>query len=181
MSQTKAQLIDDLVQPIKGALGSASAPAFSFTSDPNTGIFSPGADTLSICEGGVETMRFASDGSMSSVVPGGTTLYPASMCRAWVNFNGTGTVAIRASNNVSSITDNGVGDYTVNFATEMPDANYAPCLSHATSYGVTSQVMATGSAFNPTLQSTTSLRVTHDTTAGTGRLDVAAFYVAIFR
>jgi hypothetical protein len=35
-------------------------------------------------------------------------------CRAWVNFNGTGTVAIRASGNVSSITDNGVGDYTVN-------------------------------------------------------------------
>jgi hypothetical protein len=46
-------------------------------------------------------------------------------CRAWVNFNGTGTVAIRASGNVSSITDNGVGTYTVNFTTAMPDANYA--------------------------------------------------------
>jgi hypothetical protein len=46
-------------------------------------------------------------------------------CRAWVNFNGTGTVAIRASGNVSSITDNGVGDYTVNFTTAMPDANFA--------------------------------------------------------
>ena len=46
-------------------------------------------------------------------------------CRAWVNFNGTGTVAIRASGNVSSITDNGAGDYTVNFTTAMPDANYA--------------------------------------------------------
>lgn len=45
--------------------------------------------------------------------------------RAWVNFNGTGTVAIRASGNVSSITDNGIGDYTVNFTTAMPDANYA--------------------------------------------------------
>jgi hypothetical protein len=45
-------------------------------------------------------------------------------CRAWVNFNGTGTVAIRASGNVSSITDNGTGDYTVNFTTAMPDANY---------------------------------------------------------
>jgi hypothetical protein len=45
-------------------------------------------------------------------------------CRAWVNFNGTGTVAIRASGNVSSITDNGTGDYTVNFTTSMPDANY---------------------------------------------------------
>ena len=46
-------------------------------------------------------------------------------CRAWVNFNGTGTVAIRASGNVSSITDNGTGDYTVNFTTAMPDANFA--------------------------------------------------------
>jgi len=47
------------------------------------------------------------------------------MCRAWVNFNGTGTVAIRASGNVSSITDNGTGDYTVNFTTAMPDVNYS--------------------------------------------------------
>jgi hypothetical protein len=47
------------------------------------------------------------------------------MARAWVNFNGTGTVAIRASVNVSSITDNGTGQYTVNFTTAMPDANYS--------------------------------------------------------
>ena len=46
-------------------------------------------------------------------------------CRAWVNFNGIGTVAIRASGNVSSITDNGGGDYTANFTTAMEDANYA--------------------------------------------------------
>lgn len=50
---------------------------------------------------------------------------PIFACRAWVNFNGTGTVAIRASGNVSSITDNGVGDYTINFTTAMPDANYS--------------------------------------------------------
>jgi uncharacterized protein (AIM24 family) len=46
-------------------------------------------------------------------------------CRAWVNFNGTGTVAIRGSGNVTSITDNGTGDYTVNFTAAMPDANYS--------------------------------------------------------
>ena len=46
------------------------------------------------------------------------------LCRAWVNFNGTGTVAIRAAYNVTSITDNGVGNYTVNFTNAMPDANY---------------------------------------------------------
>lgn len=44
---------------------------------------------------------------------------------AWVNFNGTGTVAIRSSYNVSSITDNGTGDYTINFTTALSDANYS--------------------------------------------------------
>ena len=47
------------------------------------------------------------------------------LCKAWVNFNGTGTVAIRVAFNVSSITDNGVGNYTVNFTTAMPDGDYA--------------------------------------------------------
>ena len=46
-------------------------------------------------------------------------------CRAWVNFDGNGVVAIRLSGNVSSITDNGTGDYTVNFTTAMPDVNYS--------------------------------------------------------
>lgn len=57
-----------------------------------------------------------------ATVSGTAPIYP---CRAWVNFNGTGTVAIRASGNVSSISDNGAGDYTVNFTTAMSDANYA--------------------------------------------------------
>jgi hypothetical protein len=50
---------------------------------------------------------------------------PIYACRAWVNFNGTGTVAIRASGNVSSITDIGTGYYTVNFITAMEDVNYS--------------------------------------------------------
>ena len=45
--------------------------------------------------------------------------------RAWVNFDGTGTVAIRDGGNVSSITDNGTGNYTINFTNNMPDVNYA--------------------------------------------------------
>jgi hypothetical protein len=47
------------------------------------------------------------------------------LAQAWVNFNGTGTVAIRASFNVTSITDNGTGLYTVNFTTAFADANYS--------------------------------------------------------
>ena len=50
---------------------------------------------------------------------------PLYMARAWVNFNGTGTVAILASGNVSSITDLGVGYYRINFTTAMPSANYS--------------------------------------------------------
>ena len=60
---------------------------------------------------------------------GANTSTPAEIssgrAKAWVNFNGTGTVAIRASYNVSSITDNGVGSYTVNFTTALVDANHA--------------------------------------------------------
>jgi hypothetical protein len=59
----------------------------------------------------------------------GVEVYTA---KAWVNFNGTGTVAIRASGNVSSITDNGTGNYTVNFTTAMTDANY--CLTGSGQY-----------------------------------------------
>lgn len=50
---------------------------------------------------------------------------PIYACRAWVNFDGTGSVAKRASGNVESITDNNTGDYTVNFTTNMPDVNYS--------------------------------------------------------
>ena len=65
------------------------------------------------------------------------TTEQSQLCRAWVNFNGTGTVAIRASYNVSSITDNGTGDYTVNFTTALADANYSVVANHsALSLGV---------------------------------------------
>jgi hypothetical protein len=61
----------------------------------------------------------------ASLDGGQNTAAPIYAARAWVNFNGTGTVAIRASGNVSSITDNGVGLYTVNFTTATSDANYS--------------------------------------------------------
>ena len=60
-------------------------------------------------------------------------------CKAWVNFNGTGTVAIRASGNVSSITDNGTGLYTVNFTTAMPDINYSAVASSRRNTGASGE------------------------------------------
>ena len=97
---------------------------------------------------------------------------PIYACRAWVNFNGTGTVAIRASGNVSSITDNGAGDYTVNFTTAMPDANYS-CLV-TSDYG-------SGNLFNVTAPSTTAARVQGYVTTTGAAIDRAWMMVAIFR
>ncbi len=74
-------------------------------------------------------------------------------CRAWVNFNGTGTVAIRASGNVSSITDGGAGSYIVNFATAMPDTDYAVC----TRAKGTSNIVEGGGSFST--YSTTSVQI----------------------
>lgn len=105
-------------------LGSVSAPSVTFTGDTNTGIYSSGADAVDITTGGTQRGQFDSSGNFK-FNSGYGSVATAYGCRAWVNFNGTGTVAIRASGNVSSITDNGTGNYTVNFTTAMPDANYA--------------------------------------------------------
>jgi hypothetical protein len=107
---------------ISGVDGSAGTPSIQGT-DTNTGVFYPAADTVAIATSGTEQLRVDSTGNLR-FNSGYGSVATAYGCRAWVNFNGTGTVAIRASGNVSSITDNGVGDYTVNFTTSMTDANY---------------------------------------------------------
>jgi hypothetical protein len=71
----------------------------------------------------------------SSVLATPTGSAPSYLCRAWVNFNGTGTPAIRASGNVSSLTDNGVGDYNINYTTSMPDGKYSVAGSSTSSGG----------------------------------------------
>lgn len=88
---------------------------------------------------------------------GGTASVPSDTvingtAKAWVNFNGTGTVAIRGSFNVGSITDNGTGDYTVNFTTAMPDVNYSTAAT--SNYNAGSNASTLGSGY-----STTSVRI----------------------
>lgn len=102
--------------------------------------------------------------------------------KAWVNFNGTGTVAIRASFNVSSITDNGVGDYTVNFTNALTDANYA-VIGHA---NWVDDTHANGlvSAQQSSTKTTGAVRVcvSNSTVAwGSGKSDVSQVSVAVFR
>jgi hypothetical protein len=101
------------------------------------------------------------------------------LCKAWVNFNGTSTVAIRASYNVSSITDNGTGDYTVNFTSALADANYGWTTSNYPGASLTDFAVIAMSPWtsNPT---SSALRLGFKTTGGTS-LDPAYYCVAIFR
>ena len=98
------------------------------------------------------------------------------LAKAWVNFNGTGTVAIRAAGNVSSITDNGVGDYTVNFTSALADANYSAVITT----GDTANLIYGALAVVASPQTTTAARF--QTRNGITPLADAAFVnVAIFR
>ena len=99
-------------------------------------------------------------------------------CRAWVNFNGTGTVAIRDSGNVLSITDNGVGLYTVNFTTAMPDANYAVNVSGRRSTAGNNTCI--GGIPLAGTYSTTAVQV-QTTGTSDARLDADIACVSIFR
>jgi hypothetical protein len=105
----------------------------------------------------------------------GTTI--GTLCRAWVNFNGTGTVAIRASFNVSSITDNGTGDYTINFTNAMPDANYGYVTGSTEFSGATGNNDVV--SYDPSTILTTSIRV-RSRQAATA-LDMPVVCVSIFR
>lgn len=110
-------------------------------------------------------------------------------CRAWVNFNGTGTVAIRASGNVSSITDNGTGTYTVNFTNAMPDANYAMIVtcepSTVPSVGATYYTVVGGNNANAFTRTTTTseLKTAYVSTVGGASTlwDSQGTHVAFFR
>jgi len=86
-------------------------------------IYMEGSGPLTLWTGGSQRMRIDSSGNLK-FNSGYGSVATAYGCRAWVNFDGTGTVAIRASGNVSSITDNAVGDYTVNFTNAFVDSNY---------------------------------------------------------
>jgi hypothetical protein len=98
----------------------------------------PSSGTLTNCTfptlnqnttGSAATVTGNATGSTFGFNSGYGSVATAYGCRAWVNFNGTNTVSIRASGNVTSITDNGTGDYTVNITTAMPNANYSAVFS----------------------------------------------------
>jgi hypothetical protein len=104
----------------------ATSAGVVFNAARKYSIYSSASSTLVFYDETGAAVRAAIDSSGNFQFNSGYgSVATAFGCRAWVNFNGSGTVAIRASGNVTSITDNNVGDYTVNFTTAMPDANYS--------------------------------------------------------
>jgi hypothetical protein len=110
-------------------------------------------------------------------------------CRAWVNFNGTtvtnpaSMTGVRGSFNVSSILDNGTGDYTINFTTAMPDANYSPVFgAQADQISTTNNGNVYGeiARFSNALQ-TSSARLCWGVGGSSSRYDPTMATVAIFR
>ena len=159
---------------IAGVDGSASTPAVQGT-DTNTGIYFPAADRIAFAEGGVQVGEF--DSSANFMFNSGYgSVATAYGCRAWVNFNGTGTVAIRASGNVSSITDNGTGLYTVNFTNAMPDANYCVALGGDNIAGISNSILNTAGTY-----STSSINLIITSGGGATLYDENFVNVAIFR
>jgi hypothetical protein len=102
-------------------------------------------------------------------------------CRAWVNFDGTtntgGFCTIRGSGNVTSVADNGTGNYTVNFTTAMPDANY--CINATGTHDSGSYVAAAYIA-NDTPPTTSAVRIDCLNTSNTVT-DISFAQVSIFR
>jgi hypothetical protein len=101
--------------------------------------------------------------------------------RAWVNFNGTGPVAIRASYNVSSITDNGTGDYTVNFTNALVDANYSSVITSATIPAAPTGTLVCNTSDNTTARTSSALRMTTRYGNNDVLYDSPVVSVAIFR
>jgi hypothetical protein len=155
----------------------------SVTATNNFTIYQPsspdGTVRIGVGNSGATTADVASLSSSGnfSFNSGYGSVATAYACRAWVNFNGTGTVAIRASGNVSSITDNDTGDYTVNFTTSMPDTNYCFAFG-AQDVGSTGLPTLSGNINAGPTVSTFRIRVDRGANA-TG--DIATCCVSIFR
>ena len=132
-------------------------------------------------------MAVTIDGSAGVTTNAGGSVNPSTnidginySCRAWVNFNGTSTVAIRGSGNVTSITDNGTGDYTINFTTAMTDANYSTVGttgSPAAAHGIVTFFAGTGTA-----TTTSTIRFSTVTANGSStQFDYVNVCLAVFR
>jgi hypothetical protein len=154
---------------------SGAGSLFALDSTGSTAIYRATSGTAGAIAALINVIQ--TDGSTFQFNSGYGNIANAYGCRAWVNFNGTGTVAIRASGNVSSITDNGTGDYTVNFTTAMPDANFASQFTQGNTDGTSPPGNL---SFGLRSVSTTTCRVNLRDSAG-NQTDMPSINVSIFR
>jgi hypothetical protein len=160
--------------------GAGVAPSWAAVS---AGTAAAGTLTGSTLASGVTASSLTSVGTLTSLSVSGDASFNSGYgssavaygCRAWVNFNGTGTVAIRGSANVSSITDNGTGDYTVNFTNAMPDANYSAVYGSGEG-AIQSGVRTASSSGNTTTTTRLSIR-----NLSNSLVDAEVVCVSIFR
>lgn len=161
------------------------------TATNNFTIYQPSTPdgTLRIGVGNADSPTEVAQFTSAGMVSGATSLTTASgsapsySARAWVNFNGTGTVAIRASGNVSSITDNGSGKYRLNFTTALPDVNYSAVGGAIQNTGTGTSAAQYVVGFPTTSYTTSTIQIYSkyirpDTS---GFVDVSIVSVAIFR
>ena len=160
--------------------GTAALPAITATGDTNTGIFFSAADTIDFSEGGTATGQFDSSGNFK-FNSGYGSVVTAYGCRAWVNFNGTGTVAIRGSGNVTSITDNGTGDYTVNFTTALVDVNYSVVGMSKIVTGASGENIRIHSNAYATAVTTTAVKIQTTNGGNVAVTDSEMINIAVFR
>jgi hypothetical protein len=154
--------------------GSSPSIIFSDSTTQSTGLPAPSTSGNVLTSNGTAwTSSTAPSPASLSTASGSAPSYSA---RAWVNFNGTGTVAINGSGNVSSITDGGTGVYAVNFTTAMPDANYSVC-GTTSDFNSPNRMIAVQQNTAP---STSSVTVATFTTGGS-LSDEEINSVAIFR
>ena len=120
----------------------------------------PAATGTAILEDGSNNLQINSGFGSSATAYG---------CRAWINFNGTGTIAIRGSGNVSSITDNGAGDYTVTIDEDLPDINYTYTLSTMDVGAATTNAINQNASAAEVAQTTTAFRFVTRVVGGAAR------------
>ena len=141
---------------------------------------SSSADATAITIDSSENVSMSQNVSFNSGFGSATTVYG---CRAWVRFDGTGTVAIDNSGGVSSLTDNSTGNYTVNFTTNMPDINYAAIVSPGAVISTGSQIFNYTSPQDPSSVSgvTINNREVDNDSSGFSTADNDCIMVAVFR
>jgi len=147
---------------------------------PTADLSSLNASNLT--SGTIPDARFPS--TLPAVSGANLTNLSGASVKAFVNFKGTGSVSIRNQTNVSSITDNGTGDYTVNFSNNLTDSNYTPLLAtlgHDTAGAQIQTVIRGNSTTGPTLMSASACRIHRGNTSTNNYVDGHSIYFAALR